>query len=102
MTPADDLQRLQDLRIRFEQVLHHLAWDDLKAVDSALRELLIDLRRRERLSEDLLAACRDVQKIHGLAIQRCQEECQRLRILMNHSEQPADGLSAYAWVESLR
>lgn len=103
MTPADDdLRRLQEIRIRFEQVLHREAWDDLKAVDSALRELLIDLRRREALPDEVLAACRDVQQIHGLALQRCQEECQRLRILMNHSEQPVDGLSAYAWVESLR
>ena len=87
MTPADDLQRLLDLRVRFEQVLHREAWDDLKA---------------EPLPEAVLAACRDVQQIHGLALQRCQDECQRLRILMNHSEQPADGPSAYAWVESLR
>lgn len=102
MTPANDLQRLQDIRIRFEQVMHSEAWDDLKAVDSSLRELLIDLRRREQLPDDVLAACREVQQVHGLALQRCQDECQRLRILMNHSEQPADGASAYAWVESLR
>lgn len=102
MTPADDLRRLQDIRIRFEQVLHREAWEDLQAVDSALRDLLIDLRRRETLSEEVLAACHEVQRLHGLALQRCREECQRLSILMNHSEQPADGASAYAWVESLR
>lgn len=102
MTPASDLQRLQDLRVRFEQILHRETWDDLKAVDSALRELLIDLRQRQPLSDDVLTACRELQQIHGLALQRCQDECQRLRVLMNHSEQPADGPSAYAWVESLR
>ena len=61
-----------------------------------------ELQLPDEFPEAVLAACRDVQQIHGLALQRCQDECQRLRILMNHSEQPADGPSAYAWVESLR
>ena len=102
MTRASDLERLQDLRVRFEQVLHRETWDELKSIDSSLRELLVELRQRAPLAEDVLAACHEVQRIHGLAVQRCQEECQRLRVLMNHSEQPADGPSAYAWVESLR
>jgi hypothetical protein len=64
---------------------------------------LIALRKQGgEPSAELLAACRDVQHLHGLARQRCQEECQRLRVLLDSHEQPADGRSAYAWVESLR
>lgn len=102
MTLASELQRLDNLKVQLERVLHLQDWDAIKAVDQALRESLLSLRKQGEPSAEVLAACHEVQQLHSLARQRCQEECQRLRVLLDSHEQPADGRSAYAWVESLR
>ncbi|MBD7976864.1 MULTISPECIES: hypothetical protein [Pseudomonas] len=103
MPPANELQRLHNLKVQLERVLHLDDWDAIREIDRSLRDILLSLRKQgDEPSAELLAACRDVQHLHGLARQRCQEECQRLRVLLDSHEQPADGRSAYAWVESLR
>ncbi|NKQ09262.1 MULTISPECIES: hypothetical protein [unclassified Pseudomonas] len=99
MPPVSDCDRLTALHEQLQQALQASDWNAVAKVDGDIRRCLEALPRQHELDESTLAAKQLLKQLHGEGVQACADECERLRLLLLHHLEYAEGRAAYQRID---
>ena len=102
MPHASDAPRLLALHQRLAQALQAGDWRAIADIDGAIRHCLEHLAETAELDAPTLAARSQLKRLHGQALKACAEECERLRLLLAHHLEYAEGRAAYQLTDMIQ
>lgn len=102
MQRASELRALQQLHDQLAEALERGDWTRIGEVDTSIRTCLQLLAGLPMLSDEVRAARRRLQRLHGQVRVACAEECERVRQLLLRHLEYAEGRSAYMRIDQFQ
>jgi DNA-binding GntR family transcriptional regulator len=96
---ASDAEQLLALHARLSQALQCGDWRAVEETDQAIRQCLASLGTLDAPAQ---AARSRLKQLHGEAMQACAQECERLRLLLAHHLESAEGRAAYQLTDMIQ
>lgn len=87
--------------LKLAQALAALDWNEINKVNAQVNDCLVKLAQHQEPSEDLLQLKRQLQQLHGNALNACIDECEKLRKNLLTQVDYAEGRTAYLRTDTL-
>lgn len=93
--------RLMATYLKLAEALAALDWNEIATVNTQVKDCLLKLAQHQEPSENLLQLKRQLQQLHGNALNACINECEKLRKNLLTQIEYAEGRSAYLRTDTL-
>lgn len=87
--------------LKLAEALAAKDWDEIGKVNVQVNDWLLKLEQHKEPSESLLQLKRQLQQLHGNALNACVDECEKLRKTLLTQLEYAEGRSAYMHTDTL-
>ncbi|MEN0036245.1 MAG: hypothetical protein AAGC78_04225 [Cellvibrio sp.] len=87
--------------LKLAEALAAQDWEEIGKVNVQVNEWLLKMEQHKEPSESLVQLKRQLQRLHGSALDACVDECEKLRKTLLTQLEYAEGRSAYTRVDML-
>lgn len=101
VTEQDLRAQLTATYLKLAQALAALDWNEINNVNAQVNDCLVKLAQHQQPSENLLQLKRQLQQLHGNALNACIDECEKLRKNLLTQVEYAEGRTAYLRTDTL-